>query len=59
MDRPIDSHQWASKVEAQRLLSGKPELKIKNDAQTAKEEPALRVISLPHKVSSFLRWIAK
>lgn len=59
MNRPIDSHQWANKVEAQRLFSGKPELRIRNDAQTANDEPALRVISLPYKVRSFLRWIAR
>lgn|GEM_PF-3678732 len=25
----LDSHKWATKMEIQRLLSGKPELKIK------------------------------
>jgi len=25
----VDSHKWATKIEIQRLLSGKPDLKIK------------------------------
>jgi hypothetical protein len=27
-----DSHKWANKMEAQRILSGKPDLKIKGDS---------------------------
>jgi len=59
MDGLIDSHQWASKIETQRFLFGKPELKIRKDARTINNKTSLRVMSLPLKVSSFLRWIAR
>lgn len=58
MERQIDSHQWASKIEVRRLLSGKPDLKIRKDTRKVDDEPTLRVISLPPKMSSFLRWFA-
>ena len=32
MERAIDSHQWATKIEIRCLLSGKPDLKIKADS---------------------------
>ena len=32
MERPLDSHQWATKIEMRCLLSGKPDLKIKADS---------------------------
>ena len=32
MERPLDSHQWATKIEIRCLLSGKPDLKIKADS---------------------------
>jgi hypothetical protein len=57
MEGPIDSHQWASKIELQRFLSGKPDLKISEDARKANEEPTLRVMSLPPRMSSLLRWL--
>ncbi|HEC03631.1 MAG TPA: hypothetical protein ENI81_08855 [Phycisphaerales bacterium] len=59
MERPIDSHQWASKIEARHLLSGKPESVMMNDAHAANDESALRVISLPPKISSIIRWFAR
>ena len=32
MERPIDSHKWATKMEIRCLISGKPDLKIKADS---------------------------
>ena len=60
MDRPIDSHQWAERVEMeiQRLLSGMPGLKTKADAQTANEELTLPVESPPHETSPSFEWLA-
>jgi len=31
----LDSHKWATKMELRRLLSGKPELRIKTDAKAS------------------------
>jgi hypothetical protein len=59
MERPIDSHQWASKIEVRRLLSGKSDLKIREDNRMANDKPASRVMSLPLKLSSFLRWFGE
>ena len=47
MRRPIDSHKWASKIELRRLLSGKPDLKIKADPRKANYGPPLPVKSVP------------
>jgi hypothetical protein len=47
MERSIDSHQWASKTEIRRLLSGKLDLKTKADARTADDEPTVPTKSLP------------
>ena len=39
MEGQIDSHQWVSKMQTQCLSSGKPDLEIEADVQTASEEP--------------------
>ena len=46
MDGAIDSHQWASKMQTQCLLSGKPDLDIDPDALMACDELAVLVKSL-------------
>jgi len=53
MDRPIDSPQWADKVDMdiQRLLSRMPHLNMKADAQTANEQLGLSVKSPQHETS--------
>jgi len=41
MERLIDSHQWATKIEIRSLLSGKPDLTIRangNERRTSLEE---------------------
>ncbi len=43
VERSIDSYQWASKVEVQRLFSGKPDLEITVDARAIKDEPTLSI----------------
>jgi len=35
----LDSHKWATKMEIRRLLSGKPDLKIKVDSKTRDQQP--------------------
>jgi len=57
MERRVDLHQWASKIEMQRLLTGRPDLKIEERAQVADDEPALRVKSFAAKACSFLQWL--
>lgn len=32
----LDSHKWATKMELRRLLSGKPDLRIKADVKASK-----------------------
>ncbi|MCP4263074.1 MAG: hypothetical protein GY774_37025 [Planctomycetes bacterium] len=35
IDNRLDSHKWATKIEIQRLFSGKPDLIIEADAKTS------------------------
>jgi len=35
----LDSHKWATKMEIRRLLSGKPDLRIKVEPKTSKQQP--------------------
>ena len=60
MDRPIDSPQWADRVEMeiQRLVSTMPRLKTQADAQTANAQPSLSVESPPHETSPSFEWLA-
>ena len=55
MERSIDAHQWASKMEMQCLFSGKPDLKIEEDTQTANDEPTMRAKSLRVRMSSVFK----
>jgi hypothetical protein len=46
MERPIDSHQWATKIEIRSLLSGKPDLKIgaiSNEERASLEKGIARI----------------
>lgn len=43
MERSVDSHNWASKIEIQRLFAGKPDLRIKVDARATGDEPTMAV----------------
>lgn len=55
MEGQIDSHQWVSKAEVQCLFSGKPDLKIEADTQTADDEPTPRQTPLPRRISSLFK----
>ena len=55
MEGQVDSHQWVSRMETQRRLSGKPDLKIEAHTQTDNDPSTLRVRSLPGKMSSFFK----
>ncbi len=51
----MDSHHWASKIEIRRILSGKPDLKIKADTRATEDGPALQLMTLPPKSRSFFK----
>jgi len=42
----LDTHRWATKIEIHRILSGKPDLKIKDEPKTRSKSAAGSVYSL-------------
>lgn len=56
MEAQIDSHQWASKIETQGLLSGKSDLSLEAHAQTADDEPTPCQPPLTRRIASLFKW---
>lgn len=46
MERPIDSHQWATKIEIRCLLSSKPDLRIKADSNERRASLEKRIAGI-------------